>query len=199
MAPLSLDTIPGDASEVVSVDWSTMSYLMDDDDDDDESLLFINPNSYDTKARKRVRIAPEPQVLDYVEPLSEMSSTERIQGWWQKEEYEATKAAAKTKCRELRRNGNAKQCLVAAYEQACKAAEEEEETNRESSQGNLNPDSVRWTFSKKTRPVFLFFSDSCILFTLIEIGSLVFQCGVASWFGALVVQVAWFVARQACE
>lgn len=91
-----------------------MSYLLDEEDD--ESLLLITPT------RKRVRIAPEPQLLDYVEPLSEMSDQDRKQGWWQKDEYEATKATAKTKCREFRKRGN-KECLIDAYKQACLVAD----------------------------------------------------------------------------
>mmetsp|Transcript_27147 Transcript_27147/g.63057 ORF Transcript_27147/g.63057 Transcript_27147/m.63057 type:complete len:305 (+) Transcript_27147:168-1082(+) len=105
--------------EQISLDWSTMSYLLDDDDDDDLSLITtVIPK------RKHVRIVAEPQILDHVRPLSDMSASERQMLWWQKDEYEQVKASAKAKCRELRkRNKNTvKTCIANAYEQACAVA-----------------------------------------------------------------------------
>lgn len=73
--------------------------------------------------RKRVRIDTNPVRLEYVEHVSELTVEERRQGWWSKDEYEATKLDAKNNCRELRRNGILKGCLTDAYEQACHVAD----------------------------------------------------------------------------
>ena len=68
--------------------------------------------------RKRVRIITEPQVFALILPQSEMSDEERQQGWWQKNEYESSKMAAKNKCREIRKKGTYKVTLTEAYDQA---------------------------------------------------------------------------------
>jgi hypothetical protein len=68
--------------------------------------------------RKRVRILSEPQVFALILPQSEMSDEERQQRWWQKNEYESSKMAAKNKCREIRKKGTYKGTLTEAYDQA---------------------------------------------------------------------------------
>jgi hypothetical protein len=87
--------------------------------DDDAELFFV---PLQTK-RKRVRINPDWILLDYVQHVSELTPEDRVRGWWSKDEYEATKLAAKTNCRELRRKGAFKGCLTDAYEQACNVAD----------------------------------------------------------------------------
>ena len=86
----------------------------------DDAELFLVP--LQTK-RKRVRINPDSILLDYVQHVSELTAEDRVRGWWSKDEYEATKLAAKTKCRELRKKGAFKGCLTDAYEQACNVAD----------------------------------------------------------------------------
>ena len=87
---------------------------------DDDAELFLLPRQ--TK-RNRVRINAKEVLLDYVEHVSELTQDDRVRGWWSKEEYAATKLAAKARCRELRRRGAFKVCLTDAYEQACSAAD----------------------------------------------------------------------------
>lgn len=84
-------------------------------------LCPIQEESFPTalmKRRKRVRILAEPQIFALIVPLSEMSKEQRLQGWWQKDEYESSKMAAKNKCRELRKMGMYKGTLTDAYDQA---------------------------------------------------------------------------------
>ena len=85
-----------------------------------DSELFLL--SLQTK-RKRVRINTDTVRLDFVEHVSEFTPEERRQGWWSKDEYEATKLDAKSSCRELRRKGIVKGCLADAYDQACSIAD----------------------------------------------------------------------------
>lgn len=72
--------------------------------------------------RKTVRIASEHQVMNCVDYLGEMSDQERFHGWWQADEYEGTKADARTQCRKMRRLGDAEGPLSEAYERACSIA-----------------------------------------------------------------------------
>ena len=87
---------------------------------EDDSELFLV--SLQTK-RKRVRIDTRAVRFDYVEHVSELTAEDRRQGWWSKDEYEATKLDAKNECRELRRSGIFKGCLTDAYEHACNIAD----------------------------------------------------------------------------
>jgi hypothetical protein len=79
-------------------------------------------DGFDGRKCKSVRITPEPQVLNCVENLDEMSDQERFQGWWQPDEYEGTKADARTQCRKMRRLGDSEGPLSEAYDQACSIA-----------------------------------------------------------------------------
>jgi hypothetical protein len=88
---------------------------------DDDVELFLLP--FQTTKRKRVRINAKAVLLDYVEHVSELTQDDRLRGWWTKEEYAATKLAAKARCRELRRRGAFEGCLTDAYEQACSVAD----------------------------------------------------------------------------
>jgi len=151
--------------EQISLDWSTMSYLLDDDDDDDLSLITtVIPK------RKHVRIVAEPQILDHVRPLSDMSASERQMLWWQKDEYEQVKASAKAKCRELRkRNKNTvKTCIANAYEQACAVANSNLELD-----DPIRPDSVSLAGPKKKILVSLWIS---LTFSFLPLQSLVGWC-----------------------
>lgn len=68
------------------------------------------------RGKKRVCFAPSPQIV--CEGGGNMSQSERNHSWWQHDEYETSKASARTKSRKMRRTGP-DLCLSAAYDRAC--------------------------------------------------------------------------------
>jgi hypothetical protein len=109
----------------------------------------VSSNGCNGRKCKTVRITPEPQVLNCVETLDEMSDQERFHGWWQPDEYEGTKADAKTKCRKMRRLGDAEGSLSEAYDRACSiAATSETDLDAIHSAQVLTPDEVCLYFNE---------------------------------------------------
>lgn len=100
-------------------------------DIEDDLSFFLTPPQ---QKRKRVRINTKAQVFCHVEHISELTQDDKERGWWSKDEYEATKQAAKSRCRELRRRGTFKGCLTDAYDQACTAVLENDIINSISTQ-----------------------------------------------------------------
>jgi hypothetical protein len=72
------------------------------------------------KRKKSVRIDPLVEIRD--DCSTSISEAERFQGWWQHDEYEVTKSAARSMCRQMRRMGNTNNCLSDAYDRACSIA-----------------------------------------------------------------------------
>lgn len=76
-----------------------------------------------SKRKKRVCFAPDdPEVCGRQTLAGGMTEIERFQGWWQNDEYEGTKASAKTMCRKMRRMEETNGCLSDAYDRACSIA-----------------------------------------------------------------------------
>lgn len=100
--------------------------------------------------RKRVRINGKPHLCGYIEHVSDLTPEERSLRWYSKDDFEETKKVAKSRCRELRRRGAFKRCLVNAYDQACNNATQPghriEETDSISSSRVIEPgtDLVDW-------------------------------------------------------
>mmetsp|Transcript_11428 Transcript_11428/g.16767 ORF Transcript_11428/g.16767 Transcript_11428/m.16767 type:complete len:264 (+) Transcript_11428:109-900(+) len=100
--------------------------------------------------RKRVRINGKPQLCGYIEHVSDLTQEERSLRWYSKDEFEETKKKAKSRCRELRRKGSFKRCLVNAYDQACNTANKPdhriEDADSKSSSTVIDPgtDLVEW-------------------------------------------------------
>lgn len=92
--------------------------------------------------RKTVRIASEHQVMNCVENLGEMSDQERFHGWWQPDEYEDSKASARSLCRKMRRLGGSYGCLSDAYDRACSIAASESDLDAAHSVHALMPSEV---------------------------------------------------------
>jgi hypothetical protein len=79
-------------------------------------------NSYATDVgskRKTVRFAPEPQVLNFVDTLGELSDKDRLHTWWQRDEHERSRASTRSLCRKMRQTGGSNGGLIAAYSLAC--------------------------------------------------------------------------------
>jgi len=98
------------------------SILMSYESPHDESASFVSLSPRQSlKSRKRVTISNGIPETILVEPASSLSEEERMSSWWQKDEYETAKRAAKNRCRELRKEGFYKGCLSDAYKTACRS------------------------------------------------------------------------------
>lgn len=78
--------------------------------------------AYSGNKHKTVRITSEPQVMNCVENLGEMSDQERFQRWWQPNEYNYSRESARSLCRKMRKLGGSNGCLSEAYNRACSIA-----------------------------------------------------------------------------
>jgi hypothetical protein len=75
--------------------------------------------------RKTVRFASEPQVMNCVDELREISDQDRSCTWLQRDEYELSRASNRSQCRKMSLTGGSAGGLLAAYSAAsCVAASE---------------------------------------------------------------------------
>jgi hypothetical protein len=80
-----------------------------------------SPSDFGRKS-KTVRIASEPPVIIDVENSGEMSYEERFQKWWQSDEHARSRVSTGLLCQIMRQEGDAKRCLINAYDLACSIA-----------------------------------------------------------------------------
>jgi len=98
-----------------------------------------------SKRKKTVCFASKPLVCGDDTLMGGMlSESERYQGWWQQNEYEDTKASARTMCRKMRRTGSLSDgCLSDAYDRACSIAASGFDLEAVQAEKALTPNEVR--------------------------------------------------------